>query len=78
MNEKYNAGIVDPEFYLTTDDTLAKGKFVSGQCATYSFYMSSGTDVFSSLLANDPNARSSRYGFYRFRHGCRRLHRTLL
>lgn len=56
MNEKYNAGIVDPEFYLTTDDTLAKGKFVSGQCATYSFYMSSGTDVFSSLLANDPNA----------------------
>ena len=34
----------------------AKGKFVSGQCATYSFYMSSGTDVFSSLLANDPNA----------------------
>lgn len=34
----------------------AGSKFVSGQCATYSFYMSSGTDVFSSLLANDPNA----------------------
>ena len=77
MNEKYNAGIVDPEFYLTTDDTLAKGKFVSGQCATYSFYMSSGTDVFSSLLANDPNAEVA-VMFYRFRHGCRRLHRTLL
>ena len=56
MNEKYNAGLIDPEFYLATDDTLAKGKFISGQCGTYSFYMASGTDVFSSLLANDPNA----------------------
>lgn len=28
MNEKYNAGIVDPEFYLTTDDTLAKAENV--------------------------------------------------
>lgn len=57
MNTKYNAGLIDPEFYLTTDDTLAKGKFVSGQCATYSFYMSNGTDVFDSLLANDPDAK---------------------
>lgn len=56
MNEKYNAGLIDPEFYLATDDTLAKGKFIAGQCGTYSFYMASGTDVFSSLLANDPNA----------------------
>ena len=55
-NTKYNAGLMDPEFYLTTDDSLAKGKFVSGQCATYSFYMSNGTDVFDSLKANDPNA----------------------
>ena len=46
----------DTHFYLATDDTLAKGKFISGQCGTYSFYMASGTDVFSSLLANDPNA----------------------
>lgn len=56
MNEKYNAGLIDPEFYLATDDTLAKGKFIAGQCGTYSFYMASGTDVFSSLLANDPDA----------------------
>ena len=55
-NTKYNEGLIDPEFYLTTDDSLAKGKFVSGQCATYSFYMSNGTDVFDSLKANDPNA----------------------
>lgn len=57
MNTKYNAGLIDPEFYLATDDTLAKGKFVSGQCGTYSFYIASGTDVFDSLLANDPNAK---------------------
>ena len=56
MNAKYNEGLIDPEFYLTTDDTLAKGKFVAGQCGTYGFYMSNGTDVFDSLMANDPNA----------------------
>lgn len=56
MNAKYNEGIIDPEFYLVTEDSLAKGKFVSGQCGTYGFYMSNGTDVFSSLLANDPAA----------------------
>lgn len=52
----YNAGTLDPNFYLTTDDAMEKGKFVSGECGTYSFYMSNGTDVFTSLLANDPDA----------------------
>lgn len=56
MNNKYNQGLLDPEFYLTTEDSLWKGKFVSGQVGTYSFYMSNGTDVFSSLTANDANA----------------------
>ncbi len=56
FNEMYNAGTLDPNFYLTTDDAMEKGKFVSGECGTYSFYMSNGTDVFTSLLANDPNA----------------------
>lgn len=55
-NEQYNAGIYDPEFYLTTEESLAKSKFVSGQVGTLSMFMSSGTDVFSSLLANDPDA----------------------
>lgn len=56
FNEMYNAGTLDPNFYLTTDDAMEKGKFVSGECGTYSFYMSNGTDVFTSLLANDPDA----------------------
>lgn len=55
FNEMYNAGTLDPNFYLTTDDAMEKGKFVSGECGTYSFYMSNGTDVFTSLLANDPD-----------------------
>ena len=56
FNEMYNTGTLDPNFYLTTDDAMEKGKFVSGECGTYSFYMSNGTDVFTSLLANDPDA----------------------
>ena len=56
FNEMYTAGTLDPNFYLTTDDAMEKGKFVSGECGTYSFYMSNGTDVFTSLLANDPDA----------------------
>lgn len=56
MNEQYHMGALDPNFYLTTDDANSKSKFVSGECGTYSFYMSNGTDVFTSLLANDPNA----------------------
>lgn len=56
MNEKYNDGLIDPDFYLNTEDSLVKSKFVSGQAGTYGLYMASGTDVFTSLLANDPSA----------------------
>ena len=55
-NEQYNNGQLDPNFYLTTDDTMEKSKFVSGECGTYSFYISNGTDAISSLLANFPDA----------------------
>ncbi len=55
-NTLYNEGLVDPEFYLNTDDAAWKAKFVSGEVGTYAFYISKNTDVFSSLKANDPNA----------------------
>ena len=58
-NSEYNEGLIDPEFYLNTEDSLTKGKFVSGKIGTYGFYISSGTDVISSLLANDPDAKVS-------------------
>lgn len=57
MNSDYNAGIIDQEFYLRTDDASAKAEFVAGNTGTYSFYISSNTDVISSLLANDPDAK---------------------
>lgn len=56
-NAEYNEGLIDPEFYLNTEDSLTKGKFISGKTGTYAFYISSSTDVISSLLANDPNAK---------------------
>lgn len=55
-NAQYNEGIIDTEFYLA-DDANAKAKFVSGQIGTYTSYLSSSTDVISSLLANDPDAK---------------------
>lgn len=57
MNGEYNEGILDPEFYLNTDDAKCKAKFVAGKTGTYGFYISSSTDVFSSLLKNEPAAK---------------------
>lgn len=59
QNKEFNEGLIDPEFYLCTDDNLTKGKFVSGKVGTYGFYMSNNTDVISSLKANDPKAKVS-------------------
>lgn len=61
-NEQYNLGIYDPEFYLVTDESAYKSKFVSGQVGTFSFYMTNGTDLFSSLLANFPDAEVATMG----------------
>lgn len=56
MNQEYNDGILDPEFYLNADDTAWKADFVAGNVGTYSFYISANTDVINSLKANDPEA----------------------
>lgn len=61
-NEAYNKGVVDTEFYLNLTDADQKAKFVSGQVGTYGFYIANNTDVFSSLLANDPDAKVSVLG----------------
>lgn len=57
QNTEYNAGTLDPEFYLNTKDTDEKADFVSGKTGIYGFYINSSTDVISSLTANDPNAK---------------------
>lgn len=57
LNYQYNNGLIDPEFYLKAEDSDVKAAFVAGQTGTYAFYISSATDVISSLLANDPDAK---------------------
>lgn len=59
LNEEYNEGIVDQEFYLNAQDTDWKADFVSGRCGTYKFRIGNTTDVFDSLLANNPDAEVS-------------------
>ena len=57
LNTEYNAGLIDPDFYLDTDGNQSKSNFVSGKAATYACYINAGTqDVIDSLKANDPNA----------------------
>lgn len=57
LNAEYNEGILDPEFYLKTDDASWKAAFAAGTVGTFSFYINSSTDVISSLLANNPEAK---------------------
>ena len=57
LNTQYNEGLIDQEFYLNAEDADAKADFVSGNCGTYSFYINSQTDVITSLLANDADAK---------------------
>ncbi len=59
LNMQYNEGLVDPEFYLIADATQAKANFVAGKTGTYSLYMAANDDTFTSLMANDPNAKLS-------------------
>ena len=59
MNWQYNAGVLDPEFYLNTDTNEAMADFVSGRAGTYDFYIASNTPVISTLLSNDPEAKVS-------------------
>lgn len=56
LNYEYNNGLVDSEFYLNTDTNAALADFLDGTAGTYSFYMTSGTTVISSLMANFPDA----------------------
>lgn len=59
LNKEYNEGLIDPEFYLNKEDVDTKADFVAGNTGTYSFYISSTTDVISSLVANNPDAKVS-------------------
>ncbi|MBO5069299.1 MAG: extracellular solute-binding protein [Roseburia sp.] len=57
LNAEYNEGILDEEFYLVKDDASWKAEFVAGNVGTYQFFINSSTDVITSLLANDSDAK---------------------
>ncbi|MCE5344289.1 MAG: extracellular solute-binding protein [Eubacteriales bacterium] len=59
LNYEYNNGLINSEFYLNTDTNASLANFLDGSAGTYSFYMTSGTTVISSLLANFPDAKVS-------------------
>lgn len=59
LNYQYNNGLMDPEFYLNTDDAATQADFVSGNSGIYSFYLSSSSTVIDNLMKNDPNAKVS-------------------
>ena len=56
LNYQYNNGLIDPEFYLKTEDGQVKADFVAGKSGLYSLYLTSNTDVIATLLANCPEA----------------------
>ncbi len=57
LNYQYNNGLIDPEFYLNTDDASTQADFVSGNSGVYELYLASSTAVIDNLLLNDPNAK---------------------
>jgi putative aldouronate transport system substrate-binding protein len=59
LNYQYNNGLIDPEFYLNTDDAATQADFVSGNSGVYSFYLSSSSTVIDNLVKNNPNAKVS-------------------
>lgn len=53
FNYQYQNGLIDQEFYIRTD---AKSEFVAGRVGTYGEYITSNTDIFDAVLANNPEA----------------------
>lgn len=57
LNTAYNNATVDPEFYLKKEEPAVVADFVAGKTGTYGFYITSATDVITSLVANNPDAK---------------------
>ena len=57
MNIMYNEGLCSKEFALDSDGSQAKSDFVNGKAGVYGFYLSSNSDVISTLMQNCPDAK---------------------
>lgn len=56
LNDLYNKGLIDKEFYLRDDEPKIKAEFVAGKTGSFGFYLASNTDVLTATLANNPGA----------------------
>ncbi len=59
LNYQCNNGLIDPEFYLNSDDASTQADFVSGNSGVYALYLSSSSPVIDNLLTNNPSAKVS-------------------
>ncbi|MCR4588582.1 MAG: sugar ABC transporter substrate-binding protein [Lachnospiraceae bacterium] len=55
-NEKYNLGLIDPEYY-TIDAETAKSNFVNGKTFEYSGYISGSMDFLTAFYENNPDGK---------------------
>lgn len=56
VNEQYNEGFINPEYYVTDSET-AKASFINGECVSWSAYISASMDVLDSFYAQNPDAK---------------------
>ena len=57
LNTMFNEGLISKEFALDADGSQAKSDFVNGKAGVYGFYLSSNSDVISTLMQNCPDAK---------------------
>ncbi|WP_337100453.1 ABC transporter substrate-binding protein [Paenibacillus sp. YIM B09110] len=57
LNDQYNKGLIDKEFYLRNDEAKTKAEFVAGKTGTFGLYLASNTDVITATLTNNPDAQ---------------------
>ncbi|MBQ7943351.1 MAG: sugar ABC transporter substrate-binding protein [Lachnospiraceae bacterium] len=55
VNEQYNLGLIDPEYYVT-DNATAEANFINGKAFQWSGYISGNMQVLSSFYDTNPDA----------------------
>ena len=55
VNEQYNLGLIDPEYYVTDAET-AKANFINGKAIQYSGYISANMDWVTAFYEQNPDA----------------------
>lgn len=56
LNENYNLGFMNPEYYVTDVET-AKANFINGKTYEYSDYIAANIDWLNSFYAQNPDAK---------------------